>query len=192
MANKNKFLIGMLFLTILSSLSFANFAEVSGTLNYNFTYVNQSITKTWTLVNTGNTSLNVSIIIPSENKNFVIIGWAGDAIISKSNLTLAPKSYNNINVTIYLYNETNSNVLITAYTRASSNLNVGLSKELVINSKIPQSTNQKLQDPTQTQVPTQNQDPTQALNIQDIAIISSVVIVASAVAVLFIKQKAKK
>lgn len=186
MANKNKFLIGMFFLTILSSLSFANFAEVSGTLNYNFTYVNQSITKTWTLVNTGNTSLNVSIIIPSENKNFVIIGWAGNTIISKSNLVLAPKSYNNINVTIYLYNETNSNVLITAYTRASSNLNVGLSKELVINSKIPQTTNQK------PQVSTQTQQPTQALNIQDIAIISSVVIVASAVAVLFIKQKAKK
>lgn len=131
-SSRSKILVSIFFMSLLSSCAFANLGEVSGNLNYNFNSLNQSIIQTWTLVNTGNTTLNITISNPS-NANFTVS-------IPRKELLLAPQSYNPINVTITLHKPVNTTKLLIATVEGSSNVQIGIAKKLQIHSSVPKTT----------------------------------------------------
>lgn len=154
-----KFIIPILILIAYSSVACASVGEVSGYLYFNFTNINQPISNHWTLVNTGNASVNFTIIPPKYDNSLILI---------ETNITngiILANSRQTILVTAKLLQPANFSGMIAALFPSGGNINLQISKQLYINDLNKSQTPKNAANTTKPLLNATTKTPSNALNI---------------------------
>jgi hypothetical protein len=121
---------------MLLSIASASVGEYAGFLYFNFTKTNQKLTDTWTLVNTGNTSVSFNVLLPSYNTSSFLIQT------SVANGTISANSIYPIQVSVTELSKSNFSFIGTldAFFQGSGNIAIQIGKKMYVNFGHPSTT----------------------------------------------------
>lgn len=121
------FIIPILVLIAYSSVASASVGEVAGYLYFNFTNINQQISNHWTLVNTGNTAVNFTVIQPKYDNSVILI------TTNITNGIIQANSRQTIQVTAKLLHPAAFSGMISALFPSGGNINLQITKQMYLN-----------------------------------------------------------
>lgn len=113
---------------MLVGIASASVGEYAGFLYFNFTQTNQKLTSTWTLVNTGNTPVSFTVVLPSYNTSSLLIQT------SVANGTIPANMNYPIQVSVTELAQTHFSGSISAAFKNMGNLNLQIDKQMYVNS----------------------------------------------------------
>ena len=112
----------------------ASVGEYAGFLYFNFTKTNQTLTNTWTLVNTGNTSVSFNVMFPSHDASSFLIQT------NVLNGTIQANSIYPIQVSITELSPSTFSGMLSAFFQGSGNVAVQIQKQIYVNFEHPTTT----------------------------------------------------